>query len=109
MKKAISIIILSVGGAYLIFFAMRAFMTPNYPQEWDKVAVGMNQSKVHKNIPTIDKGWIEVKGFEQDGKNYGDSYWNLAIYYDQNKNVSKIVKRYVYRSFGLWNRNIIHE
>ena len=109
MKKAFSRIILSIGSAYLIFFGIRAFITPNYPQEWDEVEVGMKQSEVHKNIPTIDKNWIEVKGFEQDDKDYGNSYWNLAIYYDKNKNVSRIVKRYVYRSLGLWNRNIIDE
>ena len=69
----------------------------------------MKQSEVHRNIPTIDKNWIEVKGFEQVGKEYGESYWTLSVYYDQYQKVSKIEKRYVYRSLGFFNKHITQE
>ena len=109
MKKKLIIIIISVCAISLIFILIRALITPAYPPEWNEIFLGMKQEDVHKHVPNIDKSWIDVKGFEQDGKSYGESFWSLAIFYDQDKTVTKIKKQFVYKPLGVWNRNLVEE
>lgn len=75
-----------------------------YPEEWDKLELGMTREEVHKIVPTIDKGWLDVKGFEALGKGDKWRYWTLRVFYDEGFQVRRIDKVYRNIKIGLFNQ-----
>ena len=80
-----------------------------YPKDWELIKLGMNISQVHSNLPRINRAMKDLKDFESEGIDLGNSYWVLRVYYDAQDNVKRIEKEYIYRPLGIFNRKIITE
>ena len=79
---------------------------PDYPEKWDRIRVNMMADEIVKIEPRLSSEMREVKGFDQMAIDYGDRSWQLLVYFDSTLRADRIVKQYVFKSCGFWNKTI---
>ena len=83
MKKTAVMLLL---GAIIGFFAGR-IIPPRHPSSWKDIQIGMHYSEVYKVVPDLAGGMRDVKGLDTCTAEFGNSYWQLFVYYDNKGNV----------------------
>ena len=106
MKRLIFIIIPLVIGVAIGWLGKSA-VRPENPAHWNNLKLGMTPREAKETVPGLDLSLRDMKGFDQDGLDYGDRYWNLLVSYDEEGRVSEITKKYVDRRLGLFNTLLV--
>ncbi len=86
MKKSILILVAGL----LIGFLTGRIIPPSKPTSWNQIERGMHYSEVYNVIPSLREGMRDVKGVDTCIAEFGSSYWQLFVYYDDNGKVYRI-------------------
>lgn len=91
MKKSIILILI---GATIGFIIGRIIPPPN-PYSWDELQEGMHYSEVYELVPKLKLGMRTAKGVDTCITEFGKSYWQIFVYYNNEGNVSEIKKNFI--------------
>ncbi|MDA0767517.1 MAG: hypothetical protein O3A87_05925 [Verrucomicrobia bacterium] len=104
-RKRLIIALLLLG--FTAGWLTRSMMRPSYPDHWNLLQLGMTAQQAKGAVPTLDRSLRDAKGFDQTGIDYGKSYWQLQVSYDDETRVSRIEKSYVNRGLGFFNKSVV--
>ena len=105
-RKYAVIVAILIAISFACGWFSRSAVVPAYPGHWDSVTLGMTPTEAKVAVPELDSLLRDIKGIDQAGMDLGDRYWNLNLFYDENEEVSGIVKKYADRRCGLFNRSL---
>ena len=104
-KRVIVVVLLLM--TFLMGWWLRGVFSPPYPNSWNDVRPGMSIEEAHRIVPELDP--IVSKGFDIASIDFGDSYWALWVFVDDDGSVSSVERRYVDRHCGLFSRTTVFD
>ena len=73
-----------------IGFLVGRIVPPRKPISWSRIHEGMDYSDVYREVPNLRGSMRTEKGFDTCDSEFGSSYWQLFVYYDDKGKVNQI-------------------